>query len=168
MTESDQIYQHAIEAVGAKRIARALGLSLGHVYRFARPTMEEDPSGTGCRSDLDRLEELVDLLAARPEGRPVLVEIRQHVRAMLDRALGAWRCEALTPEGLVALEAAALREVGEALTACAWEGLDRSAARKEVREAIAALEALDTSLAQPADEESEQAPTRERSLRRAG
>ncbi len=146
MTESSDIYQHAIEAVGAKRIAQALGLSLSHVYRLARPTMEEDPNGTGARSDLDRLDTLVDLLAARPGGRPVLVEMRAYLVGMLDRALGAWGGGELTHGRLLALQGEAVKEIGEALVRCDWERLDRGAARREIQEAIAALETLAAAL----------------------
>ena len=69
--DTSAIYARAIDTVGAKRVAHALGLSLSHTYRLQRPTMDVDPDGTGARSDLDRIEALVDLLAARPEGRPV-------------------------------------------------------------------------------------------------
>ena len=46
MMETSEIYGRAIEVVGAKRVAQALGLSLSHTYRLQRPTMDEDPDGT--------------------------------------------------------------------------------------------------------------------------
>ena len=153
--ETSDIYRHAIEAVGAKRVAHALGVSLGHTYRLQRPTMDIDADGTGARSDLDRIEALVDLLASRPEGRPVLVEMRGYLTSTLDRALGAWEGGALTESRLLSLQGKACREVGEALVRCDWHRLEPDAARKEIREAIAALEEMDAAIGQGLEDEAD-------------
>lgn len=153
-SDTSDLYRHAIDAVGAKRVAHALGLSLSHTYRLQRPTMDVDADGTGARSDLDRLETLVDLLAARPAGRPVLIELRGWMARLFDRALGAWAEADLSEDAFTAQVGRAVQEFGEALTCCRAEVLHQSerrrALRKELREAIAALEGLDRSLEEPA------------------
>jgi len=146
--ETSEIYRRALEAIGAKKFAHALGVSLGHAYRLARPTMDVDADGTGARSDLDRLETLIDLLAARPEGRPVLVELRSYLTGLLDGALGAWSGGELTEGRLLSLQGKACREVGEALVRCDWNRLEPEAAKREIEEAIAALEELHAAVRQ--------------------
>lgn len=150
MHDTSDLYRSAIEAVGAKRIAHALGLSVSHVYRLQRPTMDVDPDGTGARTDLDRLETLVDLLAARPAGRPVLIEIRQWLDALFDRALGAWGGSELTVDRFHAQVGMVAKKVGEAIARCQRDALScadfRGALRKELQEAIAELTKLDADL----------------------
>lgn len=155
--DTSEIYRSAIDVAGAKRVAQALSLSLSHTYRLQRAAMDEDPEGTGARSDLDRIEALVDLLAARPAGRPVLVQMRQWFDALFDRALGAWGGGQLCVDRFHALFGEATREVGEAVSRCQREALEceelRAALRKELQEAIAALSELDGALARrPANE----------------
>lgn len=149
-TETSELYARIIAAVGAKRVAHTLGLSLSHTYRLQRPTMDADPDGTGARSDLDRIEALVDLLAARPEGRPALVELKQWFDGLFDRALGAWGGSELTVDRFHAQVGLAVREVGEAIARCQRDALEcgelRGALRKELHEAIAELSALDSAL----------------------
>lgn len=154
--ETSDLYRDAIEAAGAKRLAHALGISLSHAYRLARPTMDVDPDGTGARSDLDRLEALVDLLASRPEGRPVLVKMRQWTDALFRRALGAWAGPALDEDTLADQVGRAVKEVGEAISRCQRAVLEcpdrRGELRKELHEAIAELKTLDARLAAIVDE----------------
>lgn len=151
-TDTNEIYRHAIEAVGAKRLAPALGLSLSHLYRLQRPTMDAEPDGTGARSDLDRVETMVDLLAARPSGRPVLVEMHGWFDALFDRALGAWGGDRLTPDRFHAQVGRAVKEVGEVIARCQDEALGcdelRRGLRREIQEAVAELSALDAALGQ--------------------
>lgn len=148
--DTNEIYSNAIKAVGAKRIAHALGLSLSHTYRLARPTMDVDPDGTGARSDLDRVELFVDLLAARPGGRVVLVQMRQWFDALFNRALGAWGGGELTEDTFRGHVGRAVSEFGEAVSACQTQALAcdeaRAALRTELHEAIAELKALDAAL----------------------
>lgn len=153
--DTNDIYRSAIEAVGAKRIAHALGLSLSHTYRLARPTMDVDPDGTGARSDLDRIELFVDVLAARPAGRVVLVQMRQWFDALFQRALGAWGGGELTEDTFRGHVGRAVSEFGEAVSACQSKALECEAARvelrRELREAIAEMEKLDAALGAHAD-----------------
>lgn len=82
------IYRRALDVAGPKHVAHALGLSLGHVYRCARDPMDVDGEGTGARNDLDRLQALAELLATRPGGAAVLVQMREWTDALFDRLLG--------------------------------------------------------------------------------
>jgi hypothetical protein len=148
--ETSALYHAAIDALGAKRVSQALGISLSQTYRLARATTDVDPDGTGARSDLDRTETLVDLLAAYPEGRPVLVEWRAWFEAMFERALGEWRGDALTPDRFHIQVGRAIKEVGDAISRCQDEALRREdlrrGLRKEIREAIAEMEGLHAAL----------------------
>jgi hypothetical protein len=154
--DTSEIYRDAMEAAGAKRLAHALGLSLSHAYRLARPTHDVDPDGTGARSDLDRLEALVDLLASRPQGRPVLVKMRQWTDALFRRALGAWAGPALDDDSLAEQVGRAVKEVGEAIARCQRVVLEcpekRAELRRDLHEAIAELKALDAALAEVVNE----------------
>ena len=88
MIETHELYRLILEAAGAKRVAHALGLSVSHVYRMARHPMDDgDPDGTGTRNDLDRLELLVDVLAARPHARSTLRMLKLWFDTLFARAL---------------------------------------------------------------------------------
>ena len=50
---------------------------------------EAEPDGTGTRNDLDRLEILVDVLAARPAARPTLRLLRLWCDSLFARVLDA-------------------------------------------------------------------------------
>lgn len=140
--DTNEIYAAAIEAVGAKRVANALGYSLQHTYRLARPTMDLDPDGTGARSDLDRIEALVNLLAAYPDGRPVLMRMRSAYDEMFDRALGAWQPVPLTRDSLAERAGKTVKEFAEFLATCSADGFDGQRLQREGAEAIEAIERL--------------------------
>lgn len=86
--ESHEMVRQMIDAVGVRRVARALNVGTSHVYRMARHPMDDsDPEGTGTRNDFDRLELLVDVLAAHPQARPTLRLMRLWFESLFARAL---------------------------------------------------------------------------------
>lgn len=152
MTESHDVLRRAIDAAGAKRVAQALGLSLGYTYRFARHPMDpHDPDGTGAANPLDRIEALAELLAVRPEGRPILVELQRWFGGLFDRLLSDRAPERLTVDRFHAHVGQVMKEAGEAVAKCQSSALAcaqmREGLRRELAEAIAALTSLDAALA---------------------
>lgn len=142
MTETHELYRAAIDAIGAKKVAHALGLSLSHTYRLQRPPMDEsDGDGTGARSDVDRIEMLIDVLAAHPYARPVLHQWRLHFEAMFRRALDREEIRPVSDEALARKVGDVCREFGEFLRECG-PTLDARRVLKEGAEAIEAIERI--------------------------
>lgn len=100
--ETYEILRRTIEANGDRRLARLLGyLDRSSLHRQARPTMEQDPEGTGTRNILDRVRVLVEaskkdpvayealrvyLLELLDEDLPVVAgpeELREHADALI-------------------------------------------------------------------------------------
>lgn len=117
MAESYELFKDAIEAIGARKVARALGLqSVSSAYRLARhPMDEDDPDGTGARNDLDRLEQLMDVLAAHPHARPVLIRFRLFFDGTFRRALDHEEVLPLTSDRVADKAARLCKEFGELL-----------------------------------------------------
>lgn len=147
MMESHEIYARAISAIGAKKVARALGLSLSHVYRFQRhPCDDSDPEGTGARNHLDALEQLVDILAAHPRARPVIVHLRLWFESLFKRALDRTQGEPTTLNELRAQSTNALREVADVVDAC--NDMETEFCRQKITdEALQARDLLDRIIA---------------------
>jgi hypothetical protein len=140
--DTHELYRAAIDAIGAKKVAHALGLSLSHTYRLQRPPMDEsDGDGTGARSDADRIEMLVDVLAAHPYARPVLHRGRLHFDALFRRALDREDMRPLSAEALAAQVGGVCKEFGEFLRECG-PMLEPHRVLKEGAEAIEAIERL--------------------------
>lgn len=141
--ETHQIMGHALEVAGAKRVAHTLGLSLGHTYKLARHPMDaSDPEGTGVRNDLDRIEALADLLASRPGGAAVLVEMREWFDGLFERALGTRPSAGLTPERMASEASRTLTEFGQFIAECRPGAYDPERLVREGAEAVAAIESL--------------------------
>lgn len=143
MTESYQVYHRAIEAVGAKKLAHALDLSLSHTYRLARHPMDSnDPDGTGGRNDLDRFEALGDVLAAHPKtGLPTLALLHGWMEERFSRWLGRANPAPLADSHLATKAGELCREFGELLVE-ARPGFDADRVVKEASEVIAVLQLL--------------------------
>lgn len=140
MIETHQLVQRIKEAVGLKRFAQAVGRSLGHVYGWTHDP--HDPNSDGKANLFDWLEATVDLLASRPEGRPVLLLIRSWFNALIDRGLGAWTPQPMTRDGLAHETSRALREFSDLVDECGAEDFCRERLVKEGAEAIEAIERL--------------------------
>jgi len=142
MKDTHELYRAAIDAIGAKKVAHALGLGLSHTYRLQRAPMDEgDADGTGARSDVDRIEMLIDVLAAHPNARPALHLWRLHFDALFARAVDRATPRPLTEEGLAAEVGRTCKEFGELLAECGPD-LDPARVRKEGTEAIEAIKRL--------------------------
>ena len=128
------------DAVGAKRFAAAVGRTLQTVYSWCRDPM--DPEQDGSPNLFDWLEAVIDTLAARPEGRPVLIQLRCWTVGTIDRALGAWQPLPLTRDTLAIEAGESVREFGEFLRQCCPDGFDRDRLLKEGAEAVEAIERL--------------------------
>jgi len=143
MYETHELMRRIIDTVGAKVVAHALHLSLSHVYRMARHPMDaDDPDGTGTRNDLDRIEMLVDVLAARPHARPVLRELHLWFDALFRRALDREEPAPLTDIELARRLGHVVREFGEFLETCDARDLDPKRVWQEGSEALDAIERL--------------------------
>lgn len=143
MIESNQLYSRAIDAVGAKKVAHALDLSLSHTYRIARNPMDIDnPDGTGARNDLDRLEAFGDLMAAHPAfGLSVLVLLRMWIDERFARWFGTAISSPLVDSELAAKAGEVCKEFGELLQQLR-PGFDADVVAKEASDVVAVLEQL--------------------------
>src|SRR5690606_38807911 len=98
--------------------------------------------GTGTRNDLDRIEMLVDVLAARPHARPVLRELHLWFDSLFRRALGREEPAPLTDVELAHRLGHVVREFGEFLETCDARDLDPKRVLQEGSEAMDAIERL--------------------------
>lgn len=128
------------DALGAKRFAAAVGRTLQTVYSWCRD--QHDPNADGERNLFDWFEAVVDALAARPEGRPVLIQLRSWMLTVIDRALSAWKPQQLTPDALVHETSRVLREFSDFIDECGSEDFCRDRLAKEGAEAMEAIERL--------------------------
>lgn len=128
------------ETLNAKRFAAAVGRTQQTVYAWSRSA--DDPEQDGSPNLFDWLEAVVDALAARPGGRPVLIQIRRWFIAITDRALGAWNPQPLTRDALAAETATLLREFADLVAECCPDAFDRARFIKEGAEVIAAVDRL--------------------------
>lgn len=157
MIETHLLYESAIRAIGAKKVANAMSLSLAYVYRLRQPPMAIDAESNGAdRNDFDRVEALIDVLAAYPAGRPVLVLMRTWFNAITDRALGVWKPEPISAERRAAKTAHCLREFAEFIEAAGGGELDTERLQKEGADAIEAIERLMTACALGMEDEPEE------------
>lgn len=141
--ETWELFDRLNKAAGPKRIANALGVALGSVYRWGRHPMDADqPDGTGAANPLDRLEMLVEVLAMRPNARPVLIELQLWTKHLFARSLGQWQHQPMTDEKRVGKAARCLREFADFIEAAGEGELDPERLHKEAGEAIDAIEAL--------------------------
>lgn len=140
MLDTFRLCQDIKDAVGAKRFAAAVGRTLQTVYAWSRDP--QDPEADGSPNLFDWLEAVVDVLASRPEGRPVLVKLRAWTDALFARALGAWTPQPLTRDTMAAKTSTVLKEFGEFVGQCCPEGFDRERLLKEGAEAVEAIERL--------------------------
>lgn len=142
MTDSHVLYKAACDAIGAKKVASALNLSLACTYRLCQP-MEAD----GIRSDIDRIEQLVDVLAAHPRARPVVHLFRLHFESVFKRTEDYDSPLPLTDERLAQKAGTICNEVGDLLRTL-QPGYDSTVVAKEASEVIVAVERLMKSLHQ--------------------
>src|SRR5262245_29173535 len=110
MDENWTIYRDFADAIGPKKVASALHLSLQQVYKLCQP-LEAD----GVRSDFDRIEQLIDVGAAHPACKPVLVRARLQIDSWFRRALDRDAMAPLTDEKLAERAGVICDEVGDLL-----------------------------------------------------
>lgn len=140
MIETHQLVQAIKGAVGMKRLAHAVGRTVAHVYTWTHDPA--DPNAEGKPNLFDWLEAVVDVLASRPEGRPVLLLIRSWFNSLIDRALGAWTPQPMTRDAVAHETSRALREFSDLVEECGADELCRERLVKEGAEAIEAIERL--------------------------
>lgn len=147
-----------IFALGAKRAARALSLSLGYCYALARPAADPaHPENTGTERDpLTRIESLLETLSTHPRHRPLLREWQLHFDALFRRLLDRDEAEPVDDAHIILDAADCAKESGEAVA----ETLRRAAehghygeALREVTEAIDRLEHVARALRRRAEED---------------
>lgn len=147
MSESWQVYRDCIDAIGAKKVASALELSLARVYDLAKP-IEAD----GGRSDIDRIEQLVDVLAAHQADRTArvaLIRMRSHLDGFFRRTVDRDVPEPLTDSRIAEIAGHICEEVGELLQTMK-PGIDRQDATREASEVIDAVQRFMKALSMPA------------------
>lgn len=168
MIESWQLAGAVKDALGAKRFAAAVGRHLQTIYSWSRDPM--DPEQDGSTNLFDWLEAVVDALAARPEGRPVIIRIRIWFLAVTDRALAAFQPRAATREELAMHTSETMREFSEFLRECCPDGFDADRLMKEGAEAIDAIKRLLAAVQQgvEVEEREHQAAVRAMAGRKAG
>jgi hypothetical protein len=152
--ESWQVYRDFIDAIGAKKVASALNLSMAQVYKLQQP-IEAD----GVRSDIDRLEQLVDVAAAHTDARPALIRARLHIDSFFRRALDRDTPQPLTDTRIAEKAGHICEEVGELLQ-CMKPGFDREDVSKEASEVIDAVDRLMRALNQKPCAPSNRTPLR--------
>jgi hypothetical protein len=84
--ESWEILDEAIPRSASRRVAQLLGISADYVRRWRRePESEETPSGSGQRSILDRICDLIDaVFLVNPKGPALIVNyINAHYRKLM-------------------------------------------------------------------------------------
>lgn len=139
--ETWQIVRAAIDAITDKAVAYAMGYDRGTVHRMARhPQDADDPDGTGSKNIFDRVEGLIQALAVRQAGRPVLTTLRAWFNGVCDDALGLTTPEPLTPEALSQHTALMCREFGEMVSECRPGDCDHE---RLIREATQCRDAID-------------------------
>lgn len=141
MHDSHELFAASIEVIGAKKVASALNLSLAHTYRLQRSPLDEDPNGTGARNDVDRIEQLVDVLAAHPRARPVLHRWRLYFDALFRRAIDHEDARPVSEGAFAERVGQAVIEFGEMLKQCGSD-VDPARVAKEGAETIEAIERL--------------------------
>lgn len=133
-----ELYRAGIEHGLAKKMSAVLGVGLQQVYRLGRPP-EED----GSRTDLDRLELLLDLYGSHPEMRPTLRLARIYIESVFARVLDGEDASAVTGVSLARDGATVLREVSEFVaTLDEPDQMDTMRALREGAEALNAIEAM--------------------------
>lgn len=132
-------YREAIETIGAKKVAAALGLSVPHVYRLKLPEEEG-----GSRTDLDRFVMLIDVMGSHPAARPLLKQMRLFIESQFARVLDGEDGSAMTGASLARDGATVLREVAEFVAAL--DEPDQMDMRKALREGAEALHVVEQML----------------------
>lgn len=160
MMDTWQLCGRIKEAIGAKRFAAAVGRTLQTVYTWMRDP--QDPEQDGSPNLFDWLEAVVDALAARPDGRSVLIQIRCWFLGVIDRALGAWQPQPLTRDELAYQTGETVREFGELLRECCPDRFDRAQLIKEGAEAVDAIQRLMAAVQEGMDQEEMQVRTARR------
>lgn len=128
--------QAAIDEIGAKKVAAALGVGVQHVYRLGKP----EESG-GSRTDLDRLVHLIDVLGSHPAARPLLKQLRLYINCQFARVLDGEQLEPLTAASVFREGGMVLKEVSEFVAELDEPG--RMDTRKVLREGHEALHAVE-------------------------
>lgn len=85
--ESYEVLEQAIPRAASGKIAQLLGVSADYVRRWRRePDSDESPTGSGQRSILDRVCDLIDVVfLVNPKGTPLIINhIDAHYRSLLE------------------------------------------------------------------------------------
>ncbi len=151
MIESWQLAAAVKDALSAKRFAAAVGRTLQTIYSWTRDP--HDPEQDGSTNLFDWMEAVIDALAARPEGRPVITRIRLWFLAVTDRALGAFQPRPATRDELAMHTSETVREFSELLAQCCPDGFDADRIMKEGTEAIDAIKRLLSAVQEGVQEE---------------
>lgn len=91
MVETHQLYAEAKRQVGAKVCADALGVGVAHFYKLCSDPMSLD---VPIRDDVQRLQNLLEVLAARPHAKPALILFRLYFDDLFARLIDH---DAVTP-----------------------------------------------------------------------
>jgi hypothetical protein len=85
--ESYEVLEQAIPKSASSKVAQLLGVTADYVRRWRRePDSDGNPSGSGQRSILDRICDLIDVVfLVNPKGTSLIVNhINSHHRNLLD------------------------------------------------------------------------------------
>lgn len=149
-TEPTTLMGRTIRAIGAKKVARLWGMSLGYVYAIARdPADPEHPDNTGTDADPDtRRRDLLEAVAAHPLLRPLLREWRLRDEAFYARVLDHDEPMTVTDEQVIRHAASCAKESGEGVQSAIIAAMNSNdpdrwrAAQSEVAQAETELHAL--------------------------
>jgi hypothetical protein len=140
--ESWEVLERAIPRAASGRVAQLLGICADYVRRWRRePESEEAPSGTGQRSILDRMCDLIDaVFLVNPSGVALIVNfINSHHRNLLQlhaKPIDSYECRAETVGDL-------LTQTTEAITKLNVEGCTADTLRELVEMRDAADRAIE-------------------------
>lgn len=138
MIEARQTLNAVVDAIGAKRAADAMNLSLHHVYKLlADPVTLDAP----VRNDVERLTNLYEVAAAHPKARPALILSRLYWKETFARILDRESAEPLSSVDVVLKAQELCAEVSDVLRECK-PGYCPDKIAKEASELIAVLEQL--------------------------
>jgi hypothetical protein len=94
--ESYEVLQQAIPQSASGKVAQLLGVSADYVRRWRRePDSDENPNGSGQRSILDRICDLIDVVfLVNPQGTPLLIgHITAHYKDLVEKHASPLHCE---------------------------------------------------------------------------
>jgi hypothetical protein len=119
--ESYEVLEKAIPRKSSERVAQLLGVTATYVRRWRRePESDDAPSGSGQRSILDRICDLIDaVFLVNPQGVPLIVEyVNNHYKNLINTHAATIECH----EKRAAHCADLLRETTEAVNRLNIEG----------------------------------------------